>query len=206
MPALNTNPWFTMWVRPRTTIRAIVQTNVKHRFIALSAIYGLPTCLQIAQNFCLISSLSFGGIVLAAIIFAVVVGVIGISVTSALLFWTGKWIGGNASFLQVRCAVSWSNVTNVATILLWAILLIHFRDQVFCDAFVQSPFTKPELLLVGGFFILQFVISVWSFILLLHAIGEVQGFSAWKALLNVVIAFLVVVAVVWVLGMIVGHI
>lgn len=206
MPALDINPWFSMWVHPRTTIRSIVDTNVRHRFLILSAIYGFPTFLQIAQNFCLASSMSFLAILLSAIILSVVVGVIGFSISSALLYWTGKWIGGKASFLQVRCAVSWSNVTNVATTVFWIALLAYFQDQVFCDAFVQSPFTKPEALFVGIFFILQFAISIWSFVLLLHAVGEVQGYSAWKALLNVVIAFLVIVAVVWILGMIIGNI
>ncbi len=199
---LQTNPWCTMWIRPRETIREIVAVNPKFRFFVLSGIYGFPTCLQLAQNFCLGVNYSFFAILIASLVLSTVVGVIGMSISSALLYWTGKWIGGKASFLQVRCAVSWANITNLATIVLWLLLLGYFREFIFYEGFLESPFTQTESLFLSGFFLLQFILSVWSFLLLLHAVGEVQGFSAWKALLNVVIAFLVVVAVVWIVGMV----
>jgi len=38
---------------------------------------------------------------------------------------------------------------------------------------------------------------------LLKTLGEVQGFSAWKALLNVVIPLVIVVAAIWLVGWII---
>jgi hypothetical protein len=41
---------------------------------------------------------------------------------------------------------------------------------------------------------------VWGFIILLHTLGEVQGFSAWKALVNVIIPVVIVVGAWLLLG------
>jgi len=40
--------------------------------------------------------------------------------------------------------------------------------------------------------VIQLVVAVWTLIILLKALGEVQGFSAWKALLNVMIPVVIV--------------
>lgn len=198
---LKMNPWIRIWCSPRQTIREVVAYNPKHRFFALCVIYGLATLLPMAQSFSLIEVYPFFAIVVGCIVFSPIVGAVGFYVATALLYWTGKMVGGSASFVQVRCAVSWASVTNYVNLLFWMALIVYFQDQVFCDTFAQSPFSKGEVLLVGSIYFLQFALSIWSFVLLLHTLGEVQGFSAWKSLLNVVISFVVMVGVLWIVGM-----
>ena len=52
-----------------------------------------------------------------------------------------------------------------------------------------------------GFGIIQLAIGIWGLIIMLHALGEVQGFSAWMALLNIVLAglaiFILLFLIVW---------
>ena len=124
---LGINPWIRMWTKPRETIRAIVTMDPRYRFITLCAVYGLPAMLQMAQNMSLGFSYSLVGILLGCLFLSLFAGMIGITIASGLLYMTGKWIGGSASFLQVRCAVSWSNLTNIVSIFLWVVLIIAFK-------------------------------------------------------------------------------
>ena len=48
---LDMNPWFSIWVRPRRTIQAIVDYNPNYRLGILSAIYGFSALLGLAQSF-----------------------------------------------------------------------------------------------------------------------------------------------------------
>ena len=194
---LGVNPWTAIWVRPRKTISKIVRYNPKHRFLILSFLYGLPMLLHTAQNLGLGEGYTAVGIVIVAIVLAIFVGMLGITIASALLYWTGKWIGGTAKYIKVRAAVSWSYVPNIIAIIIWAVLLYYFRGQIFFTEFGEMNFVGRDLAMVAGALIIQAVLAVWSFIILVKGLGEVQGFSSWKAVLNILIPFFMVGIVVW---------
>lgn len=190
---LSVNPWLGMWVRPRQTIRALIEYNPSYLFPLLCMIYGFPLLLQMAQNFSLGDRFSMGGILIGALVGAIFVGMIGINIASALFYWTGKWIGGQGSFQTIKAAVAWSNVPNLVNIALWVINMATFGKRIFMRAFVESPFVGGELAVVFFVSVAQVIIGIWGFIIALKALGEVQGFSAWKALLNMLIPFFIIV-------------
>lgn len=200
---LRVNPWMKIWVEPRQTIRAIVEYNPKYRFLFLSILYGLPMLLNFAQTFSLSEQFSFLAISIGALILAPFIGMIGISIGAALIFWTGKWIGGTASFLNVRAALAWSNVPNLVSVLLWSIMIGFFKNTLFLENFAQAPFDGSQLRLIFTVFFLQTALSIWSFIILIKSLGEVQGFSAWKGLLNILIPFFLIGIVIWLISTII---
>lgn len=191
-------PWLSIWVEPRKTIRAIVESNPKFGFLLLCAVYGLPMAFNLAQSFNLISSVPMWAIVLGSLVVCTFLGMIGISISAWLLQVTGRWIGGKGNFQNVRAAVAWSNVPNFITILMWIALIGIFGKQVFAPEFTETQFIGFQAGAVFLIFLIQTIISVWGFIILLNTLGEVQGFSAWKALLNVIIPVVIVVAI-WLL-------
>jgi len=195
---LPVNPWLGMWVRPRETIKEIVKFNPKHLFPLLAGIYGFPMVLQFAQNISLGDRLPAWAVVVISLALAVFVGMLGITVVSGLLYWTGGWIGGKAKFQEVRSAVAWSNVPNTVNCAIWLIMAAVFGARLFNRGFSEMPFMGYELTVVFFAFLAQVVISVWGFIVVLKALGEVQGFSAWKALLNVLIPFFMVMIGFWI--------
>lgn len=194
------NPWLSIWVRPRETIRAIVESNPSHKLYWLCALYGLPMAMSFAQSFSLSSVLPMWATLFGALILCTFLGFIGISISSWLLHFTGRWIGGAGSYKSVRAAVAWSNVPNIVTVITWFILLALFGDKVFCRGFSEMSFVGYQAGVIFLIFLLQSIVSIWGFILLLHTLGEVQGFSAWKALLNVIIPFVIVVGLAWLVG------
>src|SRR5688572_25462339 len=95
-------PLFKMWVEPRKTVRTIVNKDPKYGFKTLSWIYGFPVLLHFAQSFSLGLNWSSLIILIVAAVLAVFAGMIGISISSGLIYWTGKWIGGKGSYKDVR--------------------------------------------------------------------------------------------------------
>jgi hypothetical protein len=197
---LKVNPWVSIWVRPRDTIRKIIDFDPGYRFALLSGIYGFPLLLQISQNFSLGQSIPIFIIILIALCLSVFVGMLVISIESALLLWTGRWLGGVASYKEIRAAVAWSNVPNIVTIATWIIFLAIFGQQAFFYEFPEGVFTGSLYSILFLLSLIQLIISIWSLIIFLQALGEVQGFSAWKALLNAIIPFVIVVLAIWIIG------
>ncbi len=203
------NPWLSIWIEPRKTIRTIIDTNPKSHFVLLSAAYGLPIVLNFAQSFSLGTTLPLWAILIASLILCVFVGMIGISVSAWLLKVTGRWIGGKGNFQEIRAAVAWSNVPSFVSIFMWAVLIIVFGMQVFNREFAEMTFVGYQAGVVFLIFLVQTVVSIWGFIILLKVLGEAQKFSAWRALFNVLIPFVIVVACVaaltWILSNIGTH-
>lgn len=189
---LSINPWTGMWVRPRETIRAIIQSNPAYRYPLLCFIYGFPIALQLAQNFSLGNTYGVGAIVGGAAIVAIILGVIMINIATALFSWTGKWIGGVGTYEQIRAAVAWSNMPSIVYIAIWGINLATFGVRVFRSDFIESTFVGNELSIIFFTAVAHLGVAVWAFIITLKALGEVQGFSAWKALLNILIPIFVI--------------
>jgi hypothetical protein len=201
MEKLMVNPWKGMWTNPKKTIRAVVTHDPRYRFITLCIVNGLPAMLQVAQNMSLGFSYSLVGIVLGSIFLSLFAGMIGITVASGILYLTGRWIGGMGSFLQIRCAVSWSNLTNIVSILTWAVLIAMFDKALFTDLFETASFTQKESLILMGVFLTQTTMSVWSLVLLVQSLSEVQGFSSWKSILNILLSLGILIAFFWLVGL-----
>lgn len=185
-----TSPWISMWTKPRATIRSIVEKNARFRFLILSFFYGLPVVLQAAQNASLSLSLPFTAIVLYALFLATFIGMTLLSIYSLLLTWTSRWLGGEASFLQVRCAVSWSNLPSIAAVCLWMGLAFYFKESVFNEQFANLPFSHLEGITVMLVFLSQFILTVWTWFLMVVSLSEVEGFSIGRSIISNILAYI----------------
>lgn len=196
--ALKENPWLNIWVNPRKTIAGIIKYNPSVNLWLLSILHGLPMLLHVAQNMSLGAEFKTGWILFSAIILAGLVGIIGISIGALFCQWTGKWIGGKGTFVNVRAAVAWSNVPNIVTLIMWGLVIAAFGKDIFNGTFSSTAFTWKQMLLVGAG-IIQLAMSIWSIVILVKGLAEAHGFSAWKGLLNAVLAVLFFIALFWAL-------
>ncbi len=194
------SPWIQMWVKPRQTIRQIVSVNPSAKIYWLSLVYGFPMVLYLFQGASLAQNTPLPIIFLFALIGGLILGFIGISIGSALIYWTGKWVGGKGSYKQVRAAIAWSNVTNTVNCVLWLLMAFVFGKGLFLADFAYTPFVGTERLIVNFIFIAQFIISIWSLVIFFKALGEVQGFSAWKAILNALLPVFLIFVACWAIG------
>jgi hypothetical protein len=75
----------------------------------------------------------------------------------------------------------------VITLLLWIVSIVLYGNGFFVPGYQKSLVGTASIVnLVIG--IAQTVLAIWSLVIFLHALGEVQGFSAWMALLNLFLA------------------
>lgn len=186
---LEINPWLNICMRPRDTIRTILKFNPRFRFIILSFLYGLTYLLNAASTHYVGIQFSTARIIVVAVLGATFVGMLGITIVSALLLWTGKWFGGKGKFLPIRAAVSWSNVPSFLAIPFWGVMIYFFQDYVFSPT-GKSLFEDPLTInIVTSYLIIA--LSIWRIVILVNCLKEVQGFSVWKGILTVVISFLI---------------
>ena len=192
METMPLNPWFSMWLHPRRTIRQIVETDPERLVVFLAAAGGIVEALTNASSDSKGDHMSLQAILLTALIGGPIMGIIGLWLGGFLLRWTGGWIGGQADSRRIRATLAWANVPLVWSLLLWIPALLLFGAELFAAA---TPIIDASTMLSGLYMVFSFgigTVSIWAFVVFLHALGEVQGFSAWKALGNSILAGLVV--------------
>ncbi len=187
------NPWLSIWTRPRQTIRWIVNTDPHRSVLLLAALAGIAQALDRASSRNLGDRISLPTILGLAVLLGPIGGIIGLYLGGFLLRWTGRWIGGRASPPEIRAAIAWSSVPAIVALPLWVPELALFGQELFTSETPTIDENPPLAAALLGFSVVEFCLAVWSFILLLKCVGEVQGFSAWKALGNVLLAALVIV-------------
>ncbi len=107
---------------------------------------------------------------------------------SALLKLTGKLLGGQGTYTQIRAAFAWSSVPLIWGLLLWIPGTVLFGEELFTK---ETPRIDSSVILSiasGCFGVLQVVLFFWSFIVFLKCLAEAQRFSARRALLNVLLS------------------
>jgi len=196
---LGLNPWLSIWVKPRQTMRALVEYNVNFRLFVLCAIFGFQYLLQVAQFLSLGRTMNLGVILLIALVLCIPVGYIVFNVSSAFLLWTGKLIKGKGTFKQVRAASYWTTVPNIVTILIWIILMVTHGSNLFIAGY-ETNMAGTAIGINLGTSVLQVIVAVWVLVIFLHALGEVQKFSAWMALLNLFLSGLAIFVIMFIIG------
>lgn len=190
-PGVRLNPWTSMWLQPRATIRQIVRENPEQSLFVLMGIAGISSAWDRAVSRSAGDDLSFLSVILMGVIVGFLAGIVGLYIGAALIRWTGSWIGGRGTVENLRAAVAWANVPILWIFPLWLIEIAVFREELFTTATPRLDANPSLAMLLVGLGVLEIIAGIWGFVLMLKTVGEVQGFSAWKALGNLLLVLLV---------------
>ena len=177
------NPWASMWTSPRSTIRTIVNVNPRYGVFFLASIYALQTYLFFASYWSVGLSFPFYSILLVGIVLSPLIGWVWLYFSAWILHFTGQWLGGSAPMSHLRTAVAWSKIPSSVSLLMWLILMIAGADMVFVNGV-----SGPSSLFIN---FIAFILGIWTVVLLILSVREVQGFSLLRTLANVVLASII---------------
>lgn len=196
----NFNPWLSIWRSPRATIARIVAENPNRSLWLLAFIYGFASMMNTCQSVALGNAMSPLAILILSALIAPFYGYISFSVWSWFVSWVGKWFKGQGNFKQVRAAYAWSVVPISLNIPLWLLMVILFGHQLFMN-FPDAPLlSNAQVTLLFAILIVKVVLAIWSLVIYINGLAEVQQYSILRALLNVVVAGIIlsiILCVLW---------
>lgn len=190
------NPWISIWTEPKATIAKIVADNPNKGVWLLAWIYGFLSLMNGSQSFTLGNHLQYLLIFIISLILAPLWGMALFAIWSWVILMIGKMLKGQASFAEARAAFAWSCVPLVINIALWVLLLISFGGALFQTA---QPTTGPMILLMVVL-MAKVVVMIWSLVIYINTLAEVQQFSVLRSIANIALAWIaigIVVALIW---------
>lgn len=181
-------PWFSWWTKPRATIQQIVDFDPSYMAVPLVLVGGVFNALNRASMRSLGDQLDLTTIIIIALIIGPVAGLISWMIFGALIKWTGGWIGGRGDEDAIKAAIAWANIPVIFIGVLWFAEIPLFGHELFTTHTPRLDSSLPLALSLIAFSLIEVVIGIWAIVLYLRALGQVQGFSVWKALLNSLLA------------------
>jgi Yip1 domain len=194
---------FSIWTKPRTTIRSIVDTDPERWVWVLIAVAGAAQSLDRASGRDLGDRLPAVAIVAIALLLAPVGAAFGAFVFSKVLRWTGKRLGGRADEREILASLAWASVPFVAALVLWIPKLAIFGSELFTAEMPRLEQSFGLAMLLLGFGFIDVVLGAWAGLILVKCLAEIQGFSAWRGFANALLAWFVVIvplAVIAIIG------
>lgn len=193
------SPWLSIWTRPRATIARIVASNPNRSLWWLAAIYGFCSLMNLFQSIALGSAMGTLGILILAIVLSPFYGYISFCIWSWFVTWVGKWFRGQGTFKTIRAAYAWSCVPIVLNIPLWLLMVILFGHQLFLNFPDAHLLPSSQVLILFIILIAKVVLAIWSLVIYLNALAEVQNYTVLRAILNVVVAGVILAIIFFIL-------
>lgn len=189
-----------IWTSPRKVFKYIVDRNYEKYFVILLILAGISNAFSQAINKNMGENLPILGIILICIIAGGLFGWISFYIYAALISWTGKWLKGKGNTDSILRIISYAMIPSIVAmaLLIPQICIVGadlFKaDYDFEGASALSTIVSGILLIITE--VLQVILSIWTFVLCIIGISEVQKFSIGKSILNMLIPGLLLLAIV----------
>ena len=135
---------------------------------------------------------SLWGVITFCIIIGALFGWITYYLYSALISWTGKWLNGKGNTDSILRVLSFALIPSIVSILLLIPQIIIYGNEMFkSDGDIISGGIVSNIIVYSSMF-LEFGLGIWTFVLCVIGISEVQKLSIGKSILNLILPVIVI--------------
>ncbi len=199
---INTNPTFgrifeNIWTSPRKTIRWINDSGYNNYVYLLIVLMGVTSVIANGYSEGLGDRWDLFAVLLFYVGIGALLGWIPTVIYVFLLSLTGKWIKGKADFRPLLNMTAYAYIPFTCTLGIIALQILFWGNGLF-----KSDWAPYEEGWAAAFFALvtslgQAVLSIWTLVIFIIGISEVQKFSIWKAILNALLPIFFILFVVF---------
>lgn len=191
LPTEPIRPLHDVWLRPRRVFRELASQPVGGVDYLLGAAQGIANCLALSRAQDAGTTQGIGEIFLRAVAMGSTVGIAGLFLMSLIYTRLGARAGRAATRAQVFHVLAYGNVPLAASLIVWVFAALLTGEA----AFEQTPHADVEgfvALLLRMQFIAFLILALWSVVIQVMGLSEVQGVTTAKAF------------GLWVLGQLIG--
>lgn len=183
---------YQIWLQPKETLKYILKNCPEKYMIVLFMLGGIVDAISRASDKGLGDSRSTLSVLLIAFLFGGILGLITNFIYAWALSATGQWLKGKADASKFRTVIAWSLVPSIASLFLLIPELIILGD----DLFKSEPIVDTTVNSIAWFIfgIMEITLGVWTIIILVKGIAMVQNFTIGKAILNLILPILIILA------------
>ena len=181
-----------IWTSPRKAFRYLNQRNDDKYVTILLLLSGISRAFDQATTKNFGDRMSIWAILGICIIAGGLFGWLTYYIYAALLSWTGKWLKGEGNTNSILRMISYAMIPSIiALVFLIPQISIYGNEMFKSDGDIVSAGLISNILVYLSLF-LEFVLGIWTIVLCVIGISEVQKFSVGKSILNMLMPGLII--------------
>ncbi|HEX8270607.1 MAG TPA: Yip1 family protein [Flavobacterium sp.] len=183
-----------IWTEPRDVFRFVHKYNYDKYVIGLLLLAGISRAFDQAVQKDLGNTQSLQSIIIMCVTFGGLFGWIGYYLYAVLISWTGKLLDGKSSSRSILRILAYALIPSIVALALLIPQLAVYGAEVFRE---DGHITTASWIGNAIFYtavIGELTLGVWSLVLCVIGISEIQNFSIGKAIVNLLlpIAFILI--------------
>jgi len=181
-----------IWTEPRRIFKFINDTEYEKYFYVLLFCAGIVRALDRASTKNMGDDSSLLLILVISIVGGGALGWISYFIYSALLSWTGKWLNGAGNTSSIYRMMAYAMLPSIIAMILLIPQIAVYGIDVFRDVDYDSADTIGNLIFWISV-LLEIALYVLTLVFMVIGLSEVQKFSIWKAILNLLLPIFIIV-------------
>jgi len=181
-----------IWRSPRRVFRYMHQRGIDDFVQTLLLLAGIFNAFDRAIEKNLGDSMSLLSVIGFSVFGGALLGWISYYLYAALLSWTGKWIGGRASSKELVRVLAYGMQPAITALVFLMLQIAIYGEAVFQEDLDLTKGSSFDKVFYYTSVFCEIVLSIWSFVLILIGISEVQNVGLFEAFLNLILPIFIV--------------
>lgn len=181
-----------LWTMPRSVFAFIHEKKYDKYVMALLVFAGISRAFGRAVEKNMGDDFGLIGVIAASVLLGGLLGWISYYLYAALLSWTGKWLDGKGDASSLIRIIAYALTPTVVGLLLLIPQIAIYGIELFkSDGDIYSGGIVSNLIFYGSI-LAEFILGLWTIVLVVIGVSVVQEFGIGKAILNVILPVLVI--------------
>lgn len=181
-----------IWFSPRKIFKYINDTKYEKYLYILLFLAGVSRGFDRASEKNMGDNSSLLIIIGFSVVIGGLLGWISFYLYAALVSWTGKWLKAEGDTRSIFRILVYGMLPSIlATFLLIPQIAIYGNELFKSEGDITSAGLMPNIIVYACMF-LEFALAIWTIVLCVIGISEVQKLSIGKSILNVILPIIVI--------------
>ena len=185
-----------IWISPRKFFKYIIDRNYGKYVMTLLVLSGISRAFNLASTNNIGDELFIGGIIFICVTFGGFFGWVAYVIFAALVSRTGKWLKGEGNTNSILKVIAYAMIPSVIALIFLIPQIIIYGEEIFVsNGDITSAGLISNIVVYLSSF-LEFILGIWTIVLCVIGISEVQKFSIGKSILNLLLPGLIILVII----------
>ncbi|MFA6581835.1 MAG: Yip1 family protein [Paludibacter sp.] len=184
--------FFRIWTSPRLVLKYINDKEYGEYVNILLVLAGILNVFDraITKNFG--DNMPLWGVIFICIAAGALLGWLSFYIYAALVSWTGGLLHGEGDTESILRIMSYAKIPVIFVLVLLAVKIVAYGNALFQSDVTLEYSDWADNLFLFGFGALSLILNVWTIVLTVIGVSEVQKLSIWKSVLNLILPILII--------------
>ena len=181
-----------IWTSPRLVFKFINDQQYGEYVTILLIFTGIYNVLNRAMSKNMGDHIPLWGVLCLCILGGAIFGWISNYIWAALISWTGGLLHGEGDTDSILRVMSYAMIPTIVSLIPVSLQIAAYGNDLFKSDINLLNSTWTDGLFLYTTTAISIGLRIWSFVLMVIGISEVQKIPVWKSLLNIILPFLVI--------------